>query len=395
MDAAPTILYLGFRAKYPHHNPRLAGIHRFARTNGWRVVAFPPEQCAPVMMPALLSRFKPAGCLVDESMQEVILRRSDFGDLPVVRIDPPPKRHAGRLERLVVCDNAAVAAAAFRELSAAMPPCYGIVSYRMRRTWARERVAAFRALCRDAGRECHVFPERGGETPEARAARLALWVAALPLRCAVFAVNDYTAHEAWRALQACVRHVPRSATLIGVDGFSTKPGAAASRISSVRLDFERTGYLAARALAEMLAPRDSPRHLASAPKANPAITFGPLMVVRRESTRGFGRREPWVAEAVEAIRREACDGLGAAALAARFKCSRNLFERRFREARGHSVLDEILHVRLEQVQALLARADMKIGAIASFSGFKTERELQKLFRIRMGVSMRQWRKNWQ
>lgn len=128
--------------------------------------------------------------------------------------------------------------------------------------------------------------------------------------------------------------------------------------------------------------------------ASDIAVIEPLLVLRRDSTRGRGRREPFVMEAVEFIRREAADGLTAADLAARFRCSRNLFERRFREAMGHSVLDEILHVRLERAQVLLARADMKIGAIASFSGFKTERELQKLFRIRMGMSMRQWRKSY-
>jgi transcriptional regulator GlxA family with amidase domain len=115
------------------------------------------------------------------------------------------------------------------------------------------------------------------------------------------------------------------------------------------------------------------------------------MVVRRESTRGRGRREPFVLEAAEAIRREACDGLSAAALAVRFPVSRKHFERRFREATGHSVLDEILNVRLEQVQAYLLRRDVAIDAIAGFCGFGSEIELRRLFRRRFGMSMSEWR----
>ena len=121
-------------------------------------------------------------------------------------------------------------------------------------------------------------------------------------------------------------------------------------------------------------------------------TFGPLLVERRKSTRGRGRREPWVLESVDMIRREACDGLSAEALARRFPVSRNLFERRFREAMGHSVLDEIIHVRMQRVFDLLARPDFPIGAIADFSGFGCGYGLRKLFRSRTGMSLREWRK---
>ena len=84
-------------------------------------------------------------------------------------------------------------------------------------------------------------------------------------------------------------------------------------------------------------------------------------------------------------------GLTAAALAARFPGSRKHFERRFREAIGHSVLDEILHVRMTKVLDLLSQPKPAISAIADFCGFTSDRELRKLFHSRHGMSMRQWR----
>ena len=92
------------------------------------------------------------------------------------------------------------------------------------------------------------------------------------------------------------------------------------------------------------------------------------------------------------IRREACDGLTARALAARFPGSRRLFEMRFREAMGHSVLDEILHVRMEKAFTLLAKTDTAIGAIPALCGFGSDSDLDILFRRRCGMSMRAWRK---
>jgi AraC-like DNA-binding protein len=65
---------------------------------------------------------------------------------------------------------------------------------------------------------------------------------------------------------------------------------------------------------------------------------------------------------------------------------------RFREAFGHSILDEIQNVRLEKVCFLLSRTDTPIGAIAGLCGYRTDIALRKLFRSRMGQSLADWRK---
>ena len=120
--------------------------------------------------------------------------------------------------------------------------------------------------------------------------------------------------------------------------------------------------------------------------------FGPMMVVPRESTRGFGRREHRILPVVELIRREACNGLTAREAMKGINGSRRLFEMRFREAMGHSVLDEILSVRLERVCHLLSSTDTPIGAMAAFCGFKSDIALSKLFHRRFGISLLAWRK---
>ena len=102
-------------------------------------------------------------------------------------------------------------------------------------------------------------------------------------------------------------------------------------LSSVQVDFERAGYLAARALDERLRRRVAPQ----------VETFGALLTVRRESTRGYGRRAPKILEAIAYIRAHACDGLTADAVVTQIGGSRRLAELRFREAAGHSIHDEI------------------------------------------------------
>ena len=91
-------------------------------------------------------------------------------------------------------------------------------------------------------------------------------------------------------------------------------------------------------------------------------------------------------EAMEMIRREACDGLTANSLATRFSWSRHHFDLRFKEAAGHTVLDEILNVRMARATELLANSDIPVSAVAHFCGFKTELAFWKTFSKRIGVA---------
>ena len=370
------IVCLDLSPDSPGQRRMVAGIRRYAAARGWDVLPLPRTELGPATVPATLTRQGAVGCVVFDSRDDGFYPPSLFGDVPVVYLDSPG-RVRWRGATSVRCDNAAVTRTAFRELAAGLPESYAFVPSESMRPWNAERLRAFRVLCAEAGRRCRVFPGRRGEDRERRRVRIFEWVARLPRRCAVFAANDNTAVVVADAFAAAGRSLPRDNSLVGVDGDDiASDGGDISGVSSVKIDYEQAGFLAAKAL------------LSRATQA----AFGPLLVVRRPSTGGRGRREPRILEAVGMIRREACDGLTAAALSARFPGSRNLFERRFREAMGHSVLDEILHVRLEHVLNLLGRPDMPIAAIAAFSGFSSERELRHLFRRRFHVSMRTWKR---
>ena len=378
---SPSIIYFDYHANEERHRRKFAGIFRFAKAIGWRVAAVPPERSRPASVRGLLARHKPLGCIVECSGFDATPPPDVFGDTPVVWIDPlAPCGGAS-----VVCDNAAVAKAAFRELSAGLPPCFAAVPSISMPCWSQERLDAFRAMCANAGGQCHIFDGIPWEDHGERIARLIAWISSLPSRCAVFAANDISARDITEAARLAYRHMPKQLTLCGVDGTpeDTAFYAPAPNVTSIQLDFELAGFLSARLLWDIV----SGRH------ARPC-SYGPLCVLRRESTRGFGRREARILEAVEIIRAEACDGLSAADLAARFPdCSRKHFERRFREAMGHSILDEINHVRLMKAKVLLASPSPSIGAIADYCGFGSERELRRRFSADTGLTMRQWRKD--
>ncbi len=384
-DSPQTVLYLSMIAGSPSHVSKFAGIRRYCLPLGWRAVPIPREDATPETLPALLRRYRPVGCVVDGIARHADLPPRLFRGIPVSYIGYP-SRLAGDKPNFIF-DPAAIAAAAFRELSASRPPCYAVVGHPNPLAWSRRRVRAFQNAA-GAGAKCAAFPARPHfrpETGEAFEKRLAPWLAGLPDRCAVFAVSDEVAVRVIRAARAAGRPIPRSLTLLSVDNFPELCERANPPISSIQLDFEREGWLAASALSPNFRTRSGRPSIGAA-------VLGPLLVVRRKSTSGHGRHEPWIMEAVDAIRNEACLGLTARDLAARFPGSRRLIEMRFREATGHSVLDEILHVRLEKAFALLAETETPIGAVPSLCGFRCDRTLDALFRSRCGMSMREWRR---
>lgn len=358
----------------------LRGIVRHASVRGWRAVSVTVDsRKAAATIREAIRRTSPVGCIV-RSGGRLNPPPSFFGGLPAVYIEPP-----GTLARRgvphVVVDNDEVSRFAFRELLSGRPDSLAFIGGRWNRLWSQERGRAFAALAREARLPLFSFRYRR-EDNASRDARLHAFVRSLPARCGVFCATDLTAVDVSRFAAEEGRGVPRELSFVGVNDIHCEEAFPASSCTSVRLDFERVGHEAVQLLGDLVSGVPVPRR----------VPVGPLLVTRRDSTRGRRRTTTDIAKAVETIRAEACNGLGAAALAARFPGSRRLFDIRFQESMGHSVHDEILSVRLERVCHLLSRTDTAIGAIPFQCGFRSAIALQKLFLRRYGVSMREWRK---
>ena len=376
------ILYLNMHvSSVSTHEMTLAGIRRFSEMRGWNVRAVLDVHSRAEQIRTQFAKMRPMGCIVECSEARDDLWPEIFGDIPTVWLNCY-RGFRGWKVPIVVHDDEVTTRAAFRELMACRPSAYAVVDYEKPRDWARVRVRTFRDLVAEGGYRCAAFIYRD-EDPFARRRRLEAFLAKLPRHAAVFAVNDYTASEVIDVCHKIGKRIPADMTLVGVDNLGSSYGEQTSGLSSVQIDFERAGYRVAWLLDAIIKRRTI---------SEKWLKYGPLMVVRRESTRGFGRRETRILSAVELIRREACNGLTAADVLKSLKGSRRLAELRFREMMGHSILDEILNVRLERVCFLLARTDTAIGAIAALCGFRSNIALSTLFHRRFGRSLSAWRK---
>lgn len=78
-----------------------------------------------------------------------------------------------------------------------------------------------------------------------------------------------------------------------------------------------------------------------------------------------------------------------------FGCSlfvRRLAELRFKEAVGHSVMDEILAVRTQRAMILLADPARQINEISGLCGYLSPNAFRRIFKSETGLTPHAWRK---
>ena len=252
-----TVLFLNMAEEAPTKRLKLAGARRYAAAAGWAVVPVKFDRSFSGNIPSLLAEYSPVGCICDDDATPMKVSPRLFGDIPIVFANRQDGRYDGIAGR--VCDDtAAVAAAAFRELSSCNPSSFAIVGYPSPRKWSATRVEKFASLAEEAKRPCRVFPVRRNETREMFASRLRPWVAALPPHTAIYAVNDAIARLVADAALAEGLRIPRDLTLLGTDNDPAFCEIASPTLSSIQLDFERMGYLAASLLAARMKGRALP-----------------------------------------------------------------------------------------------------------------------------------------
>lgn len=375
-----TVLYFKASLRLPSQLKH-DGIYRVAKPLGWRIQTVEAVDGAFANVRRILEFWHPDGAIVDCGGLTAPLSARDFGSCPVVFIG----RRARAGERIfTTCEDLrATGLKAAHELLSLNFRDYAFVGFPERRFWSDERERAFREAVVLNGKRFHAFTRRvRPDDPLTRAALLREWLKSLPKPCGLFAANDPVAKEVANACAAESIAVPDDLAILGVDNDETICERSSPRLSSIAMDFERSGALAMRMLvARFHSPRMKPANR----------TFPPLMVVRRESTRTRTSISGEVADAVAFIRQHACERLRAADVVKRMSGSRRLAEIRFRAALGHSILDEIQSVRLERANELLANRSLSVQAIANFCGYASESSFHRIYRATFGRSPRQSR----
>ncbi len=303
-------------------------------------------------------------------------------ELPTVFID---ELNASTIERLPHCifvndDAKEIAQSAAKHLlSCSGIRSFGFVPTRAPSRWSQNRQAAFATALKKSGRSLSIYDGPGDSRKV-----LGKWLLGLEKPSAVLAAFDDRAHDVLEACRTYGIDIPGQLSVLGIGNDEPICEMSVPALSSVDVDFEREGYVAARELQAMMIRRRAP--------AKRTILCGVKDVVFRASTAALKNPAALVERMKNLIDRYALKGITAADIVARLRVSRSLADLRFREVTGTSILEAILARRLDEVKRLLRETDLRISDIAARCGYRDANYLKNLFRKRTGMSMREWRR---
>ena len=371
-----TILY--FRGLESQFSRKLTGIIGHARERDWDVRVVPACRAA-AMARRFVRLWHADGCIVNCGPGTNDLPAGTFGALPVVYIDRPAHR-LRPTDSCIYHDSSATARLAADELLSLGCANHLYVGYDAPNDWDVERERAYAEALAARGMRCHVLRLNRSKIRLGDVRRLSAWLGSFDGPRAVFAAADVVSEQVVEACRLARLDIPDDVAIIGVDNDLNICEHSIPSLSSIEPDFVLAGRESAKALERLMRGDGQPTRR----------IYGPLQLVRRESTRRIATADRGVASALELIRRKACDGLTVPDVALCFACSRRMAEIRFRNATGHTISDEIKARRIEKAKELLSETRAKISAVANFCGYNSDSAFIHVFAKAVGRTPAQW-----
>ncbi len=260
---------------------------------------------------------------------------------------------------------------------------YGIVAT----IWSRERYQGYKERVEENGLTFFEYLEN----PKARERRsfnldmLAKWLKSLPKPVAIFACDDQYALYISETCKIHDINIPREISLLGVDNDNLLCNISNPPLSSIILDVEYGGYLAAKTISQLI------RGEITQPSD---ITVRAIQIVKRESTEKFAIKDKYIQNVVEFIESNFRREITVATLLEIVPLSRRVLEKRFRLNTGSSICRYVQTLRIEQICMLLINSDKPIEIIATECGFRSNQNLSKVFQKFKGMTPSEYRKNY-
>jgi len=190
----------------------------------------------------------------------------------------------------------------------------------------------------------------------------------------VVAISDQIAAGVCRFARNLGLSIPQEVAVVGY-GDTNVARIASPPITTIRPDYERIGYEAARLVHRMIQGKR--------PASKIVIVTGEELIARASTIgkpRRNGRRS--MQHAIDMIQRKACDGIRIPEIAADLQMSTRAFELQFADEVGHTVGEEMRRVRLERAKELLAKTELSVTRIANLVGYSDTTYFAKFFRQR-------------
>lgn len=215
---------------------------------------------------------------------------------------------------------------------------------------------------------------------------LGRWLASLPRPVGVIAMDDVQVLDVLKACRDQSLQVPDDVAVVAVTDDDALCELATPAVTSVTHDRARLGREAARVLdASILSGRP----------ASALVLVPPAGIAVRRSSNVLAVDDADLRRALSLIREQGCSELSAGQVATRLGVSRKLLDRKFQQALGHTIHDELQRTKLTEAKRLLAETDHKLLVVSVRAGFTHAAQLCNVFKSAVGMSPMEYRRTTQ
>lgn len=308
-------------------------------------------------------------------------------DIPVIGVggsyhneaDYPPGQY-------IATDNLAVVDAAYSHLKQKgleQFAFYGL-PHDDHHLWATERLKAINALTKQDGYTCQQYlgHNTSPETWQYAMNRLADWIQNLPKPIGIVAVTDSRARHLLQACDHLGIAVPDQISIVGIDNDDIARYLSRISLSSVTQGCFEMGYKAARQLHRALDGHEL---------TNKIIKVPPTGVAERQSSDYKALKDPYVIQAMQFIRQNACRGIKVDQVTDYVGISRSNLENRFTSERGHSIHTELHNEKLTRACKMLKETDVATKEVANICGYPSLQYMYAIFKKHFELTPTQYR----
>ncbi len=252
--------------------------------------------------------------------------------------------------------------------------------------WVRERKLYFSGFNGEAGYNTYVYVPRKRIKKnewEYEQQEVSHWINSLPKPVGIFACNDDHGQHILEVCKLSNINVPEDVAVIGTDNDPMICDISDPPLTSIALNVESAGYLAANLIDNMIDKKKVPQK---------QIMVYPSHIVQRQSTDILAVNDVHVSQAIRFIKKNAKNKILVNEVVKASGINRRSLERKFKSEIHRSIYQEIQNVRVEMIAELIIETDLPISQITSLFNFTDAEHISRYFKRKKGVGLREFRK---
>ncbi|MDR1371426.1 MAG: DNA-binding transcriptional regulator [Dysgonamonadaceae bacterium] len=250
--------------------------------------------------------------------------------------------------------------------------------------WSRERADGFRSKVEKHGYTVSMLNNESYKTEQWSFDLNVLsdWLMSLPRPVALFACDDYFALQITETCKIYNIAVPGDISVLGVDDDELLCNISHPPLSSIVLDVETGGYMAAERLHQLMNHEITEAF---------DIVIPPIRIESRQSTEKYAVDDKYILKVIEYIKVNYARDISINDIIRSVPLSRRVLEKRFKEKMGTSVYQYLLLYRVELFSDLLIKTDRPLVDLALICGFDDYKNVVRVFRKYKEITPLQYR----